>query len=536
MVSGAVNHQTTFRRLGGLLGGLACAFAVLGPGSAVARSVYILDTGFAKTPGSILLADTKTNALVGAPLTVADHPGHIVFSPDGTKAYIANQLQEGISGELLTMDTRTNQLVGSPIPLPTFPTAMAISPDGARLYLASFPTNSVLVIDLATGQLLPATIPVGKGPEGIAITPDGSKAYVTNRDEKTVSVIDLRAGTPITTVPVKTGPQGVAITPDGRQVYVANGASQSVSVIDTATEAEVPGSPIPVGEGPNQLAVAPDGRRVYVANFSGDSVSVIDTGLLEAVTAIPVIHEPLGIAIAPDGKTGYVTNLVESATSVLNTVANVALAEPIKGGALLVDVGIAPDQAPRAAFRAPPRIRPSVPAVFNGSSSRDPDGSVADFGWAFGDGKRLADGGRSPRHAFARPGKFTVTLTATDDEGCSTGFVFTGQSVSCNGSGVATVSHAVRVSYPTVGVRCPPAAGSRGCLFKLRAVTKRHGGRPQSGPAKVKVKAGKSAKVSLKPNRRFARRLATARNVLVQETARIGGSTRTRFARLKIVG
>jgi YVTN family beta-propeller protein len=537
MVSGSMSRRTSFTRwLGALFLAVTLLGAALVPGSAAARGFYILDTGPAKGSGSILVGDTKTNALVGAPLTFAAHPGLIVFSPDGTKAYIVNQLQEGADGEVLTMDTRTNQPVGAAIPLPTFPTAMAISPDGARLYLTLFPTDSVLVIDLATGQPLLATIPVGKGPEGVAITPDGSKAYVTNRDEKTVSVIDLRAGTPITTVAVKSAPQGVAITPDGKRAYVANGVSKNVSVIDTATNAEVPGSPVAVGESPNQLAVAPDGRHVYVANFSGDSVSVIDTATLQEVKAIPVIHEPLGIAITPDGKTGYVTNLVESATSMLDTVANAqAPGEPIKGGTLIVDVGIVPDQPPVAALRAPRRIRPGVPVVLNGSGSIDPDGTIANYAWNFGDGKRRAAGARSLRHTFARPGKFTVTLTTTDDEGCSTRFIYTGKTVSCNGSGVAAATQAVRVSYPTVAVRCPVSAGSRGCRFKLRAVTKRHG-RPQTTVTRVRVKAGKAAKVPLRPKRRFARRLALAGSVLVEKTVRKRGSKRTGFARLRIVG
>lgn len=536
MVSARVSHQTTIGRLGSLLVGIACAIAVLAPSTAAARNLYIIDAGLEKTLGSILVADTKTNALVGTPLTFADHPGRIVFSPDGTKAYILNQRQGTLTGEILTMDTRTNQLVGSPIQLPTFPTSMAISPDGTRAYLTDFPGKSLLVVDLVTGQLLAPAIPVGKGPDGVAISPDGTRAYVTNREAKSVTVIDLRMGTPVTDVPVKSEPEGVGITPDGKRVFVANGASENVSVIDTATNTEVAGSPIGVEEGPDELAVAPDGRHVYVANFSADSVSVIDTALLLTVKSIPVVNEPLGIAIAPDGKTGYVTNLVEHSTSVLDTVGNAPLGEPIKGGFLVVEVGIVPDQPPAAAFRAPPRVRPAVPVIFDGSRSRDPDGTVANFAWSFGDGNRLADGGPAPRHAFARPGKFKVTLTATDDENCSTAFVYTGGNVSCNGSGVAAATRTVTVSYPTVAVRCPAAASSRGCAFKLRAVTKRHRGLPETALARVKVKAGKGAKVALKPSRRFARRLATARTVLVEEIVREGGSSRTAFARLKIVG
>jgi hypothetical protein len=49
------------------------------------------------------------------------------------------------------------------------------------------------------------------------------------------------------------------------------------------------------------------------------------------------------------------------------------------------------------------------------------------------------------------------------------------------------------------------------------------------------VKAGKAAVVSLKPKRAYGAKLAVARKVLVKETIKLGGSTRTVFARLRVV-
>jgi PKD repeat protein len=67
------------------------------------------------------------------------------------------------------------------------------------------------------------------------------------------------------------------------------------------------------------------------------------------------------------------------------------------------------------------------PVVFDGSTSLDSDGSIAAYGWDFGDGR--AGAGSTPAHAFAHPGEYTVTLTVTDDEG-----------------GTAEVSHSVSVA------------------------------------------------------------------------------------------
>ena len=50
---------------------------------------------------------------------------------------------------------------------------------------------------------------------------------------------------------------------------------------------------------------------------------------------------------------------------------------------------------------------------FNGSASRDPDGSIASYWWDFGNGKRVF--GPSTPHAFHRPGTYPVRLTVIDD-------------------------------------------------------------------------------------------------------------------------
>ena len=57
----------------------------------------------------------------------------------------------------------------------------------------------------------------------------------------------------------------------------------------------------------------------------------------------------------------------------------------------------------------------NVPVQFDGTGSTDPDGSIVQYAWTFGDGgtsSRL-----NPTHTYAAPGPYTVTLTVTDDEG-----------------------------------------------------------------------------------------------------------------------
>jgi chitodextrinase len=55
--------------------------------------------------------------------------------------------------------------------------------------------------------------------------------------------------------------------------------------------------------------------------------------------------------------------------------------------------------------------------AFDGSGSKDPDGSITSYVWDFGDGS--AGSGAQATHTYAVAGSYLVTLTVTDDQGAS---------------------------------------------------------------------------------------------------------------------
>ena len=68
--------------------------------------------------------------------------------------------------------------------------------------------------------------------------------------------------------------------------------------------------------------------------------------------------------------------------------------------------------APVAAFTS---ATTGLTATLNGSTSSDPDGSVAGYAWTFGDG--TTGTGASTTHAYTAAGTYTVELTVTDNKG-----------------------------------------------------------------------------------------------------------------------
>jgi YVTN family beta-propeller protein len=489
---------------------------------AAAHEVYVGNGG----SSSVSVIDTATNQVVGSPIPVGLGPFGMAITPDARTAYVAN-IDVGL---VKAIDVGTKQVAGTPIEVGGGPEGIAITPDGTRAYVATNGGERVAVIDTADNFVGPP-IPVAGDPDSVAITPDGRSAYVTDLTSGDVSVIDTAAnqvvGPPI---PVGSSPRGIAITPDGSRAYVANSGSKTVSVIDTATN-QVVGPPIEVENEPYAVAVTPDGSRVYVTNRGMGTVSVIDTATNQVVgPPIQLTGEPTAIAITPDGTRAYVTNGMSGIVAVIETATNQVVGPPIMVGTAPESIAITPDQPPLAAFTGSV-ARPGVPIVFSAAASRDQDGSISRYSWDFGDGQTVPDGGPSPGHTYSKPGSYRVTLTVTDNDGCSTSLRYTGQTAYCNGSAAARLTQTVSVAYPAVRVRCPKGAGRSGCRFKLIAVTKRRKGRAMTKVARGRAKAGRSALISLKPKSRFAARLAPARKILIRETVTFGGATRTRYVK-----
>ncbi len=84
------------------------------------------------------------------------------------------------------------------------------SPDGSRAYVACELANTVHVIDMAARKTL-ATIPAGRNTAGIAVLPGGRQMYASNRIDGAVTVIDTASARRVADIAVGQLPWGALI-------------------------------------------------------------------------------------------------------------------------------------------------------------------------------------------------------------------------------------------------------------------------------------------------------------------------------------
>lgn len=82
---------------------------------------------------------------------------------------------------------------------------------------------------------------------------------------------------------------------------------------------------------------------------------------------------------------------------------------------LSIPVAVAVNQAPVASAGGPYTVALGTPVSFDGSLSKDPDGTITSYAWSFGDG--TTGTGAKISHSYLNAGVFNVTLTVTDNLG-----------------------------------------------------------------------------------------------------------------------
>jgi len=265
----------------------------------------------------VLILDAATASLVQTlHLRYGAQPVGIVFSPDGTTGYIA----EDSSGRIRRVNAATRTATGE-LWVGFTPSALAITGDGQRLLVTrqistdgggtvwsiALPAfNSVTNINLPIDSTSEDTALAARGlPNyvvGIAVTPDNGRAWIVAQKNNTlrgkfrdgqdltfettlralVGTIDL--STNQEQVPARIDidnhgqPSAISISPQGNHVFVTVQSNNRLVVFDRATRAQITG--VDTGLAPQGVVIDPLTKRVFTQNFMSRTVSVFDAGAM----------------------------------------------------------------------------------------------------------------------------------------------------------------------------------------------------------------------------------------------------------------
>ena len=210
---------------------------------------------------------------------------------------------------------------------------------------------------------------------------------------------------------------------------------------------------------------------------------------------------------------------------------------PVPGGPWQVAIG--PDQSPIPAFTATASKKQPLKYSFNAAGTVDPDGTITQFNWNFGDGLSALNGGPLLSHTYKKAGTYGASLTLVDNEGCS-GFVFTGRTAYCNGPGPLVQS--LKVKAPNNFKFGKLTRNTKNGTAKLKIKLPSPGKLTVSGKQVKQVKRGTkqaaTATINIRPKPKAKKQLASTGSAKLQIKVKFvptGGKAKTKGKAVKLI-
>jgi YVTN family beta-propeller protein len=312
-----------------------------------ANAVRIYQTNSAGDAVDIIDSTTNTVVLQVKNIEV---PHGVVFSPDGTRAYISCEAEN----TLWATDTRTGKLLGK-ASLSGHPNNIAISRDGRRVFVSIVAApGAVEVVDTASLKSI-KTIAVKGGVHNTYVTPDGKFIVAGSIVGKILTVIDAQTLQPVWELPFDLGVRPMAFEKgiDGStsRIFVQLSAYHGFAVVDFKARKEVARIRLPdepmggtaEGGAPSHgIGVSPDGRTLWVNSSLANAVFVYSLPDLKVLGYVRTGEVPDWISFTPDGTRLYVANSGANSVSVIDTtrraqVAVIPVGEvPKRNGAVVI--------------------------------------------------------------------------------------------------------------------------------------------------------------------------------------------------------
>jgi len=265
-------------------------------------AVAVRDDGlayFTAVPNnSVGITNTTTRTITGY-IPTGSIPTGIAFSPDGTRAYTANQGDNSLG----VIDVASSQQVASVAIGGSSPFSVEVSPDGGTVYVGNN-DNTLTIVDAQTLQII-KTVIVGFATNAFAVDPAGRMLYASHFVSATVSEIDMVTNTVMRTFSLGGTPQGMALNKKGTHLFVANQGGY-MSDIDLRTGQQ--GAQIPIGGVGFGVGVSADDNEAWITLPLDGKVQIFNLKKRKVVGTLVVGGEPRRVAFSDQGKIGAVTN------------------------------------------------------------------------------------------------------------------------------------------------------------------------------------------------------------------------------------
>lgn len=257
------------------------------PTSEEKYNIYIADSD----DSSVMVLDSESHLIID--YLPFRGPGGVIVSPNQQEIYVSEVFGFFKLNPL--------HIVDFSVPVESRGKAV-LSPDGTRAYVTDQVSDLIRVVDVVNGVTLDSVL-VGNRPIDIDITPDGRKLYVVNQTDQNVAVIDVGSLIVFKHIPIGAIPGEVEITADGLRAYVTNLNRGVINVIDTPTDLIV--GAIQLDQDLSFGAeFSPDGQILYV---SADGVLLaIDAQRNLVLRTLRMADDSTVLGITPDGKRAYI--------------------------------------------------------------------------------------------------------------------------------------------------------------------------------------------------------------------------------------
>jgi PKD repeat protein len=242
---------------------------------------------------------------------------------------------------------------------------------------------------------------------------------------------------------------------NGSYPAVALSASgQAVAIWSEENTGEIAGGPVAGGLGPVTDLDPASGAMQLAIDEAGNAVASWSQNEGGKTRIRAVVRSAAGVVATP-----VTLTTAEEGAAVIVNVPSAFVGMDSSGDAVVgwdnaedssVHADIYDASGPALKLEAPATATAGVPVTFKSIAS-DLFSGVASTSWSFGDG--TSSEGTGPTHTFAKPGTYTVTVTATDGVG-----------------NVTATSSPIVVSVPTPPLSaCATAAGQAGSSCTARA-------------------------------------------------------------------